>query len=122
MHSSIIIETWRNDFNVRELLMFFLASIDDFARMYSSKLGIKEGILKKTLWGDYYLHAKSKRILGGAQAKAKKPLFVQFVLENLWAVYDALVRRSVLLASVARSKSLRRIPFKVRAILAKIIY
>lgn len=68
-------------------------SIDDFARMYSSKLGINEEILKKTLWGDYYLHAKSKRILGGAQAKAKKPLFVQFVLENLWAVYDALVRR-----------------------------
>ena len=93
MHSAIIIETWRNDFSVRELLMFFPASIDDFARMYSSKLGINEGILKKTLWGDYYLHAKSKRILGGAQAKAKKPLFVQFVLENLWAVYDALVRR-----------------------------
>lgn len=25
------------------------------------------------------------------QAKAKKPLFVQFVLENMWAVYDAVV-------------------------------
>ena len=25
------------------------------------------------------------------QAKGKKPLFVQFVLENLWAVYDAVL-------------------------------
>lgn len=63
--------------------------------MYSSKLGINEGILKKTLWGDFYLHTKSKRIFKGAQAKAKKPLFVQFILENLWAVYDAVLRRCV---------------------------
>ncbi|XP_068693562.1 elongation factor-like GTPase 1 isoform X1 [Montipora foliosa] len=68
-------------------------SINDFAKMYSSKLGINEGILNKTLWGDYYLHGKSKRIFKGAQAKAKKPLFVQFVLENLWAVYDAVLRK-----------------------------
>lgn len=25
------------------------------------------------------------------QAKEKKPLFVQFVLENMWAVYDAVL-------------------------------
>lgn len=25
------------------------------------------------------------------QAKGKKPLFVQFVLENMWAVYDAVL-------------------------------
>jgi ribosome assembly protein 1 len=31
----------------------------------------------------------------GAQEKAKKPLFVQFVLEKLWAVYDAIVIRKV---------------------------
>ena len=76
-------------------LIFFLTSIDDFAKMYSSKLGINEGILKKTLWGDFYLHTKSKRIFKGAQAKAKKPLFVQFILENLWAVYDAVLSRCV---------------------------
>lgn len=31
----------------------------------------------------------------GAQEKAKKPLFVQFVLENLWEVYDTVVVRKV---------------------------
>ena len=67
----------------------FFYSIGNFAEMYASKLGIKADILRKTLWGDYFLHSKSKRIFKGAQAKAKKPLFVQFILENIWAVYDA---------------------------------
>ena len=53
-------------------------------------------ILKKTLWGDFYLNTKTRRIYKGAQSKGKKPLFVQFVLDNLWAVYDAVVlNRSV---------------------------
>lgn len=29
----------------------------------------------------------------GAQAKAKKPLFVQFVLDNLWEIYDVIAVR-----------------------------
>lgn len=49
----------------------------------------------KTLWGDFYLHSKSKRIMKGAQEKAKKPLFVQFVLENLWSVYETIAIRRV---------------------------
>ncbi|XP_020603143.1 elongation factor-like GTPase 1 isoform X2 [Orbicella faveolata] len=68
-------------------------SINDFAEMYASKLGINKNILTKTLWGDFYLHSKSKRIFKGAQAKAKKPLFVQFILENIWAVYEAVLKR-----------------------------
>ncbi|XP_074650773.1 elongation factor-like GTPase 1 [Tubulanus polymorphus] len=63
--------------------------IEHFAELYASKLGIKSAVLRQTLWGDFYLNMKSKRIMKGAQAKGKKPLFVQFVLDNLWAVYDA---------------------------------
>lgn len=66
-------------------------SISHFAQLYSEKLGISSSVLNKTLWGNYYLNTKSKRIMRGAQAKGKKPLFVQFVLENLWAVYSAVV-------------------------------
>ena len=73
----------------------FFTSINDFAEMYASKLGINKSILTKTLWGDFYLHSKSKRIFKGAQAKAKKPLFVQFILENIWAVYEAVLKRYV---------------------------
>ena len=53
--------------------------------------GVRADVLRKTLWGDFYLNAKAKRIYKGAQARGKKPLFVQFVLENLWAVYDAVL-------------------------------
>jgi ribosome assembly protein 1 len=67
--------------------------VGDFAQLYSNKLGINTDILNKTLWGDYYLQSKSKRVFKGAQAKGKKPLFVQFVLDNLWSVYDAVITR-----------------------------
>ncbi|XP_055995192.1 elongation factor-like GTPase 1 isoform X2 [Ostrea edulis] len=69
-------------------------SISDFAVLYASKLGINQEVLKRTLWGDFYLNTKTKRIMKGAQIKGKKPLFVQFILENLWSVYDTIyVRR-----------------------------
>ncbi|KAK1891490.1 Elongation factor-like GTPase 1, partial [Dissostichus eleginoides] len=68
-------------------------SIQQFAHIYSQKMGIKAEVLLKTLWGDYYLNAKAKRIMKGAQAKGKKPLFVQLVLDNIWSLYDAVVTR-----------------------------
>jgi len=67
--------------------------ISEFVTMYSKKLGVKSEILAKTLWGDYYLNTKTKRIMKGAQAKGKKPLFVQFILDNLWTVYDAILEK-----------------------------
>ena len=63
-------------------------TIADFARILSSKLGFSVNALTKTLWGDYYLNAREKRIQKGAQSKAKKPLFVTFVLENLSKIYE----------------------------------
>ncbi|XP_042340727.1 elongation factor-like GTPase 1 [Plectropomus leopardus] len=68
-------------------------SIQQFARIYSERMGIKAEVLLKTLWGDFYLNAKAKRIMKGAQAKGKKPLFVQLVLDNIWSLYDAVVIR-----------------------------
>ncbi|KAG7235345.1 hypothetical protein INR49_002768 [Caranx melampygus] len=68
-------------------------SIRQFAHIYSQKMGIKAEVLLRTLWGDYYLSAKAKKIMKGAQAKGKKPLFVQLVLDNIWSLYDAVVTR-----------------------------
>lgn len=68
-------------------------TISHFARMYAAKLGISQAVLQKTLWGDYYLNTKTKRICKGAQCKGKKPLFVQFVLDNIWAVYEAIMEK-----------------------------
>ncbi|KAM7406647.1 hypothetical protein PAMP_001014 [Pampus punctatissimus] len=68
-------------------------SIQQFAHIYSQRMGIRAEVLLKTLWGDFYLNAKAKKIMRGAQAKGKKPLFVQLVLDNIWSLYDAVVTR-----------------------------
>uniref|UniRef100_A0A8C4DND8 Elongation factor-like 1 n=1 Tax=Dicentrarchus labrax TaxID=13489 RepID=A0A8C4DND8_DICLA len=68
-------------------------SIQQFAQIYSQRMGVRAEVLLKTLWGDFYLNAKAKKIMKGAQAKGKKQLFVQLVLDNIWSLYDAVVTR-----------------------------
>lgn len=63
-------------------------SIDTFINMYSKKLNMSEQVLRKTLWGDFYILAKEKKIMKGANSKNKKPLFVQLVLDNIWSMYQ----------------------------------
>lgn len=64
-----------------------------FAALYEKKLGIKRSVLEKVLWGDFYLDPKTKRVLTSKHLKGRnlKPMFVQLVLENIWAVYQATV-------------------------------
>ncbi|XP_022525240.2 elongation factor-like GTPase 1 [Astyanax mexicanus] len=68
-------------------------SIHQFAQIYCQKMGIRSEVLQKTLWGDFYINPKAKKIMKGAQSKGKKPLFVQLVLDNIWSLYDAVVTR-----------------------------
>jgi len=49
------------------LYITYCFSINHFAQLYARKVGIKVSILEKTLWGDFFLNAKSKRIFKGAQ-------------------------------------------------------
>ncbi|XP_019801357.1 elongation factor-like GTPase 1 isoform X2 [Tursiops truncatus] len=67
--------------------------IEHFAEIYSQKIGIKKEVLLKTLWGDYYINTKAKKIMKVDQAKGKKPLFVQLILENIWSLYDAVLKK-----------------------------
>ncbi|XP_037365866.1 elongation factor-like GTPase 1 isoform X2 [Talpa occidentalis] len=67
--------------------------IEHFASIYSQKIGIKKEVLMRTLWGDYYINSKAKKIMKVDQAKGKKPLFVQLILENLWSLYDAVLTK-----------------------------
>ncbi|KAG6927229.1 elongation factor like GTPase 1, partial [Chelydra serpentina] len=67
--------------------------IEHFAKLYSQKIGIKHAVLLKTLWGDYYLNTKAKKIMKADQSKGKKPLFVQLVLDNIWSLYEAVLKR-----------------------------
>ncbi|KAH7063666.1 P-loop containing nucleoside triphosphate hydrolase protein [Macrophomina phaseolina] len=66
-------------------------TVKQFAALYERKLGIKRSVLEKVLWGDYYLDPKTKKVLGSKHLKGRalKPIFVQLVLEQVWAVYEA---------------------------------
>ncbi|WWC93976.1 hypothetical protein V866_000814 [Kwoniella sp. B9012] len=66
-----------------------------FARLYAEKLKIKESNLRRVLWGDWYLDPKTKRVVGRKKLAGRnlKPLFVQFVLENIWRVYDTVLNQ-----------------------------
>jgi ribosome assembly protein 1 len=67
--------------------------VGKFAQLYAAKLGIREANLRRVLWGDFYLDPKTKRVISykHLRGRALKPLFVQFVLDNIWAVYDAVI-------------------------------
>ena len=69
----------------------FCFRISTFASMYQTKMGIRRGVLQKTLWGDYYLNSKQKQILKGAYLKGKRSLFVTFILDSIWNVYKAVL-------------------------------
>ena len=66
-------------------------TVRQFASLYEKKLGIKRNIMEKVLWGDFYLDPKTKKVLGQKHVKGRalKPMFVQLVLEQIWAVYQA---------------------------------
>ncbi|KAI5964566.1 RIA1 [Candida pseudojiufengensis] len=65
-------------------------SINTFAKIYSKKLGFSQQALLKTLWGDFYLDIKNKKILPGKKLKNgnSKPLFVSLILDQIWAIYE----------------------------------
>merc|ERR1712105_318575 len=44
-------------------------SLNTFAKIFSKKLGFSERVLQKTLWGDYFINMKAKKIYSDAGAK-----------------------------------------------------
>ncbi|BAM39573.1 elongation factor 2 [Theileria orientalis strain Shintoku] len=66
--------------------------VPEFVCQVGSKLGISQNkldIVQKSLWGDYYYCTKTKSIK--VCKNQEKPMFVQFVLEQVWKVYDAVL-------------------------------
>ncbi|KRY11895.1 Elongation factor Tu GTP-binding domain-containing protein 1 [Trichinella patagoniensis] len=63
----------------------------DFARFWSKRLQTEEELLLQALWGDYYIDSKTKLPVFGASDKGKSPLFVVMILNNLSAIYDAMI-------------------------------
>lgn len=68
-------------------------TVAQFAAIYAAKLGMKRENLQKCLWGDFYFDPKTKSVITskGLKGRNLKPLFVQLVLDNIWAVYHCTV-------------------------------
>lgn len=60
----------------------------DFARIFAKKLNCNEKAIGRFLWGDFYLNPKSKRVYDKPQNKGQNPIFVDFVMQNIWNIYD----------------------------------
>jgi len=62
--------------------------VKEFAHILAKQLGMSKKVLKQCLWGEFYYHAKTKTIKRDAGPKGNlKPMFVEFVLRNIWSVY-----------------------------------
>ena len=53
--------------SVQVTIFLIIFSVEHFVQLYTRKLGFKEDVLRKTLWGDYYINSKTKRICKGAR-------------------------------------------------------
>lgn len=69
-------------------------SISQFAAIYERKLGFNREKLEKVLWGNYYLDPKTKKV-SKTPGKGAKTMFVQFILDNVWAVYSAVTNQDI---------------------------
>ncbi|KAJ5101951.1 hypothetical protein NUU61_004173 [Penicillium alfredii] len=98
-------------------------TIRQFAAIYEKKLGIKRTVLEKVLWGDYFLDPKTKRVLGQKHLKGRalKPMFVQLVLDSIWAAYAATTGGGkgkgdpVLLEKITKSLNITIPPYILRS-------
>ncbi|KAI9622361.1 hypothetical protein KEM48_007252 [Puccinia striiformis f. sp. tritici PST-130] len=91
-------------------------NISSFATIWSKKLNIDPNKLQSCLWGDFFYDPKSKKVLNkkqqqSSQNSAIKPMFVQFILDNLWAVYDSVILNP---DSIKTEKIIQSLGLKIR--------
>jgi len=65
--------------------------IHHFADTYAKRLKMNRQVLLKTLWGEYYFSPKDKSIKKTSNNGKYERMFVQFVLKNIWHLYNAVL-------------------------------
>jgi len=66
-------------------------SLKQFADMYSKKFKVETPKLMKRLWGDNYFNSKTKKWVKNQQDGADKRAFVQFIMDPIYRVFDAIM-------------------------------
>lgn len=66
------------------------ATLGSFARIWAQRLGLPAPALRKTLWGDFTLNAKTKKCLKIGPGNADAPtMFGEMVLQPIFSLYAA---------------------------------
>ena len=65
--------------------------VQDFADVYAVKMNMSRKVLNTTLWGDFYLNSKQKKIFKKPRSANDMPMFVQLVLQSVFHVYDSIM-------------------------------
>ena len=63
-------------------------TIDKFVDIFAQKYGTKKEVMQKVLWGDYYLDKKTKKFCSQPPTENSKPIFVDFIMRNIYKVYQ----------------------------------
>eukprot|EP00442_Polarella_glacialis_P001055 CAMPEP_0115116006 /NCGR_PEP_ID=MMETSP0227-20121206/43027_1 /TAXON_ID=89957 /ORGANISM="Polarella glacialis, Strain CCMP 1383" /LENGTH=1060 /DNA_ID=CAMNT_0002516779 /DNA_START=121 /DNA_END=3300 /DNA_ORIENTATION=- len=64
--------------------------VGTFARVIAGKMGARPEILQKVLWGEWTFNKKTRKVQRRSPADTKsKPMFVEFILQPLFSVYEA---------------------------------
>ena len=50
---------------------------------------MNEKVLNQTLWGEYYLDLKNKKMFKKPQDKINDPMFAQFIIKPIYDIYNA---------------------------------
>ena len=66
-------------------------TLREFADMYSQKVGFNPRVLCSFLWGQTFFNAKTKKVTKKPFNDTVKPMFVQFILEPLWRLYECVM-------------------------------
>eukprot|EP00004_Rigifila_ramosa_P026599 TRINITY_DN8369_c0_g1_i1.p1 TRINITY_DN8369_c0_g1~~TRINITY_DN8369_c0_g1_i1.p1 ORF type:complete len:1050 (-),score=290.48 TRINITY_DN8369_c0_g1_i1:58-2988(-) len=68
-------------------------TVPQFAKIYAEKLGMKEELLRNTLWGEFFFNAKLKRVTKNSNNGRHRGMFELFVLQPIWQAYQAAMER-----------------------------
>lgn len=82
-------------------------SLDDFTEIVAKNFGFKKNAVKKFLWGEYYFDKKNKKITTKAKKEGQKPMFVQFILQNIFMIYEKIKYEKDLAMIEKMSKKLK---------------
>jgi ribosome assembly protein 1 len=94
--------------------VLFASAIDNwafdlftFSKMLGQKLGVNPKGLQKYMWGEFYLDVKNKKIYKEQINEKSRPMFVQFVLDAVWKVYESIHSKDM--EKIAKIASLLKI-------------